>query len=178
MGWTGAAAEESAPDYDDELSDADADGPIGEMTGAWLRMAAGYRLLSASEEVRLAKARDAGEAHSPVCSCCRSPKEALTQHNYRLIVKAGKMFRRGASTLAREDIWQYGVEGLMTAAARFDWKRGTKFSTSAIWWIRQRISRGLLNEGYTIREPVHAETARPLSSFRQARKRCGPWWWS
>ena len=80
-------------------------------------------------------------------------KEALVRANLRLVISVSKKFvNRG---LQFSDIIQEGNIGLMKAVEKFDYHRGYKFSTYATWWIRQSITRGIADQGRTIRLPVH-----------------------
>ncbi|MGW6137397.1 sigma-70 family RNA polymerase sigma factor [Streptomyces sp. NPDC055140] len=79
--------------------------------------------------------------------------ECLVRHNRRLVWGIARHYEgRG---LDREDLEQHGTLGLMRAARKFDATKGYKFSTYATWWIKQSISRGIADEGTTIRIPVH-----------------------
>ncbi|MDO8429430.1 MAG: sigma-70 family RNA polymerase sigma factor [Candidatus Daviesbacteria bacterium] len=80
-------------------------------------------------------------------------RNGLTEANLRLVVAMAKRYSgRGVEA---SDLIQMGNEGLMKAVEKFDWKKGFKFSTYATWWIRQAVSRGVIDEGRTIRIPVH-----------------------
>lgn len=80
-------------------------------------------------------------------------KEALVRANLRLVISVSKKFaNRG---LQFSDLIQEGNIGLMKAVEKFDYHRGYKFSTYATWWIRQSITRGIADQGRTIRLPVH-----------------------
>jgi RNA polymerase primary sigma factor len=103
-----------------------------------------YPLLSASEEIELAKRIELGD---------REAKERMINSNLRLVVSIAKKFRIDEPTLL--DRIQEGVLGLIRASEKFDWRRGFKFSTYATWWIRQAIERGIQNKARTIRVPVH-----------------------
>jgi RNA polymerase sigma factor (sigma-70 family) len=80
-------------------------------------------------------------------------REALVLHNMPLVLSVAGRFRH--SELAYEDLIQEGVLGLIKAAERYDPKRGTRFGTLAVWWIRQAIGRAIANTGRTVRLPVN-----------------------
>ena len=103
-----------------------------------------FRLLSAEEEVELAKRVEQGD---------RKAKERMINSNLRLVISIARRYPRDQLTLL--DLIQEGTLGLIRAVEKFDWRRGFKFSTYATWWIRQAIDRGLQNKSRTIRMPVH-----------------------
>jgi RNA polymerase primary sigma factor len=103
-----------------------------------------HRLLTAEEEVELAKRIERGDQEA---------KERMINSNLRLVVSLAKKYQ--ASQLSLLDLIQEGILGLIRAAEKFDWRRGYKFSTYATWWIRQAIERGVANKARTIRMPVH-----------------------
>jgi RNA polymerase sigma factor (sigma-70 family) len=80
--------------------------------------------------------------------------EAFTNSNLRLVVSIAKQYRDVGMPLL--DLVQEGNLALMHAVKKYDWRKGFKFSTYASWWIRQAITRGITNNGRTIRLPVHA----------------------
>jgi RNA polymerase primary sigma factor len=112
--------------------------------GIFLQRVRSYPLLSAAQEVELAKRIEVGD---------RNARDAMVNSNLRLVVSIAKRYRR--QDIALLDLIQEGVLGLMRAAEKFDWRRGHKFSTYATWWIRQAIKRGHDNSSRTIRLPVH-----------------------
>jgi RNA polymerase primary sigma factor len=108
-----------------------------------------YRLLTRAEEVQLAKRIEAGDEQA---------KERLINANLRLVVSVAKHYRRHGIPLL--DLIQEGTLGLIRASEKFDWRRGNKFSTYAIWWIRQAVDRAVCNQAEPIRIPVHIHERR------------------
>ena len=110
----------------------------------FLNEAARYPLLTAAEEVELAKLIERGD---------KAAKDRMINSNLRLVVSIAKRYQgHGLSLL---DLIQEGIIGLIRAVEKFDWRRGYKFSTYATWWIRQAVQRGVANKARTIRIPVH-----------------------
>ena len=126
----------------------------------FLNEARRYPLLTAAEEIELAKRIERGDM---------AAKDRMINSNLRLVVSIAKKYQGQGLTLG--DLIQEGVIGLIRAAEKFDWRRGFKFSTYATLWIRQAIQRGLHNTSRTIRMPVHiAQRERKISRVERAAK--------
>jgi len=110
----------------------------------FLREAGKHALLTAPQEVELAKKIESGDALA---------KQRMIQSNLRLVVSIAKNYRNQG--LPFLDLIQEGTLGLIRAVEKFDWRRGYKFSTYATWWIRQAVARALADKARTIRMPVH-----------------------
>lgn len=147
--------------------------PIDDSVGLYFREMGQQQLLSAEEEVQLAKEIEAGRAaqkilntaeeeslsldemdqHELTCELGEAARAHLIRANTRLVVSIAKKYRgRGLQFL---DLIQEGNVGLMKAVEKYDYRRGNRFSTYATWWIRQAVTRALANHGRTIRIPAH-----------------------
>jgi RNA polymerase primary sigma factor len=155
-----------ASDDGDYLSSVASDDTVG----LYLREMARVPLLKLEEEVRLAKALEAGRSAQEILRNDGddpmrreelkwrieeglAAREHLIKANTRLVVSIAKKYMgRGVPFL---DLIQEGNLGLMKAVEKFDYSRGYRFSTYATWWIRQTITRAIADQGRTIRVPVH-----------------------
>jgi RNA polymerase primary sigma factor len=108
-----------------------------------------YPLLTAAEEVALAKRIERGDG---------AAKERMINSNLRLVISIAKRYQR--QNLPLLDLVQEGAIGLNRAVEKFDWRRGYKFSTYATWWIRQACQRAISNQSATIRVPTHVNERR------------------
>jgi RNA polymerase primary sigma factor len=160
-----AAASAPETDLDDQTS------VMGDSVHTYLKSIGRRQLLTAEEEVDLAKRIEAGlfaeyklEAEKRLSKQYRADLEAVAEDgrrakahmleaNLRLVVSVAKKYSdRGLSLL---DVVQEGNLGLIRAVEKFDYTKGYKFSTYAMWWIRQAIQRGFADSARTIRLPVH-----------------------
>ncbi|MGC8488041.1 MAG: RNA polymerase sigma factor RpoD [Clostridia bacterium] len=136
---------------------ADAGDAADDHVRAYLREIGQVPLLTAAEEVDLAKRIEMGDD---------SARRALAEANLRLVVSIAKRYvGRGLHLL---DLIQEGNLGLMRAVEKFDYTKGFKFSTYATWWIRQAISRAIADKARTIRVPVHmVETINKMNRIER-----------
>ncbi|AOS62476.1 sigma-70 family RNA polymerase sigma factor [Actinoalloteichus hymeniacidonis] len=152
-------------------ADLDAQGPAADLVRVYLNGIGRTALLTAQQEVDLAKRIEAGVFAQHMLDTAKrlSParrtdlralvrdghraKNHLLEANLRLVVSLAKRYTgRGMPLL---DLIQEGNLGLIRAVEKFDYTKGFKFSTYATWWIRQAITRGMADQGRTIRLPVH-----------------------
>jgi len=168
--------ERSQQDEEDYLANIDTD----DMIGLYLKEVGRIPLLTAEEEVDLAKRIEAGRAaRAELAQGVSDPKrreelrrliedgwkarEHLITANSRLVISVAKKYMgRGVPFL---DLIQEGNIGLIRAIKKFDYRRGHKFSTYATWWIRQAVSRAVAEQGRTIRLPVHV-----IETYHRLRK--------
>ena len=157
---------ETNGDEDHDLSGISSDDTVG----LYLREMARVPLLTIEEEIRLAKALEAGRGAQEIMNDDGADpgkhaelerqveeglaaREHLIKANTRLVVSIAKKYMgRGVPFL---DLIQEGNLGLMKAVEKYDYHRGYRFSTYATWWIRQTITRAIADQGRTIRVPVH-----------------------
>lgn len=159
-------------------------GSPSDTVGLYLDEVSEHELLTAEDEVHLARAMEQGKKAQAVldsgdyksserAKLMRAVNEGeeakmmFIRSNLRLVISIAKRYTgRGLDLL---DLIQEGNLGLIRAVEKFDWRKGFKFSTYATWWIRQAITRGLGNNGRTIRLPVHmVDVVRTVHDTKQA----------
>jgi len=153
--------------------------------GLYLESIAKTPLLSAEQEVELARLIEAGQYAQAVLDgraertaqatddelelVAREGEQAMqhfVQANLRLVVSVARKY--GRSQMPLLDLVQEGNTGLIRAVEKFDYTKGFKFSTYATWWVRQAISRGIAQQGRIVRLPVHvAEQVNQISAVRR-----------
>jgi RNA polymerase primary sigma factor len=124
----------------------------------FMHRAGRYPLLTAAEEVALAKRVERGDA---------AAKERMINSNLRLVISIAKRYQR--KDLPLLDLVQEGVIGLNRAVEKFDWRKGFKFSTYATWWFRAACQRAISNQSATIRIPTHVNERRVKLARAQTR---------
>lgn len=144
--------EELFPEVIEEIIPEEDKGALEDPVRIYLREIGKVPLLTAEEEIALAKQIEKGDEKA---------KHKLAEANLRLVISIAKKYvGRGLSFL---DLIQEGNIGLLKAVEKYDWRRGYKFSTYATWWIRQAITRAIADQARTIRIPVHmVETINKL----------------
>ncbi|MDK6368870.1 MULTISPECIES: RNA polymerase sigma factor RpoD [Aerococcus] len=144
--------DKKAKDKEEDETSIPANVKMNDPVRMYLKEIGRVSLLTADEEVALAKRIEEGD---PIA------KQELAEANLRLVVSIAKRYvGRGMSFL---DLIQEGNMGLMKAVEKFDYTKGFKFSTYATWWIRQAITRSIADQARTIRIPVHmVETINKL----------------
>jgi RNA polymerase primary sigma factor len=115
-----------------------------ELADTWMLTGGKAPLLTAEQEVLLAKRYEAGD---------QSARDALVFANVRLVASVARKYQNRGMPL--EDLMQEGLIGLLRAVEKFNYRRGFRFSTYATHWIRQAVSRALANQGRSIRLPAH-----------------------
>jgi RNA polymerase primary sigma factor len=157
--------------------------PVADTMGMYLEEVSSHLLLTADDEVDLARVMEHGqkararlqsgtcppEERSRLRALVEAGEEAkmtFIRANLRLVISIAKRYTgRGLDLL---DLIQEGNLGLIRAVEKFDWRKGFKFSTYATWWIRQAITRGLGNNARTIRLPVHmVDVVRTVQETQQ-----------
>ena len=152
------ASEEEIETADDRPFEAEALPASADSLELFLNEIGRYPLLTAAEEVALAKRVERGD---------RAAKERMINSNLRLVVHVAKRYRGHGVPFG--DLIQDGVIGLNRAVEKFDWRKGFKFSTYATWWIRQAVQRSVAGQARTIRVPTHVHERRQTLN-RHARK--------
>ena len=131
-------------DQENEVNTGNADVVITSSVKMYLREIGQYDLLSREEEIKLAEAAANGS---------QKAKDDLVNHNLRLVVSIAKRYMGRGLTLL--DLIQEGNMGLIKAVDKYDVSKGFKFSTYATYWIKQAISRAVMDQARNIRIPVH-----------------------
>jgi RNA polymerase primary sigma factor len=134
-GWS-----EATPSREEEAGE----GGYTDLVRLFLNEIGRYPLLTADEEISLAKRIEKGDEEA---------KKQMIRSNLRLVVSIAKRYQGHGLPLL--DLIQEGMLGLIRAVEKFDWRKGFKFSTYGTWWIRQAIGRAIHNHARTIRLPAH-----------------------
>jgi RNA polymerase primary sigma factor len=136
--------------FDEEAATVQTDEGHEDSLRTYLTQISRFPLLTRTQEIELAKRAQAGD---------REAQRKLVESNLRLVVSIARSFRSG--TLDLLDLIQEGTLGLMRAVELYDWRRGTKLSTYAGWWIRHGILQAITTSGRAIRVPdsIRARTA-------------------
>lgn len=122
--------------------------PIGDEVGwaAYMHDIGRVSRLTPDDELELGRRIAAGD---------RQALQRMVEANLRLVIAVARRYRHAGIDL--QDLVQEGNIGLLRAAQKFDYRKGYRFSTYAIWWIRQAVSRAVANQGHAIRVPVHIQ---------------------
>jgi RNA polymerase primary sigma factor len=144
-----AAEDDKSKEKEEVVYEADAPSGAGDSLQLFLADVGRHKLLTAAQEVILAKKIERGDDRA---------KRMMIESNLRLVVSIAKGYRGlGVPFL---DLIQEGTLGLNRAVEKFDWRRGYKFSTYATWWIRQACQRAVSGQSDTIRIPTHVHERR------------------
>ncbi|HZT41238.1 MAG TPA: sigma-70 family RNA polymerase sigma factor [Chthonomonadaceae bacterium] len=135
--------------HGDEPEDLEPGSDLEESTQAWLRRAGRMALLTHEQEIALAKRMETARTPDEA----RVAKDTLILANLRLVASVARRYL--GNGLPIEDLMQEGTIGLIRAVERFNYRKGYRFSTYAIWWIRRAISRAIADQARLIRLPVH-----------------------
>ena len=149
-------AEDSAEEPDDAADADEPAGPARQALSIYLREISRIPLLSREDELALAKRVAEGD---------KDAERRMAEANLRLVVMIARRYNHRGLPLA--DLIEEGNLGLLRAVQKFQWQRGTRFSTYATWWIRQSVVRALANQARLIRLPVHVEAL--LGRYRRAK---------
>jgi RNA polymerase primary sigma factor len=141
--------EEDAREAEEEAARETTAVPTSDSLTLFMNEIGRHRLLTAAEEVELAKRVERGD---------KEAKERMINSNLRLVVSIAKRYQGHGLPLG--DLIQEGTIGLNRAVEKFDWRRGFKFSTYATWWIRQACQRAISSQSRTIRVPAHVHERR------------------
>jgi RNA polymerase primary sigma factor len=145
-------------EFQAQLDDGDEQGLLDDSLQLFFAEIGRYPLLTAAEEVALAKRVERGDS---------AAKERMINSNLRLVVSIAKRYTGHGVPLL--DLVQDGVIGLNRAVEKFDWRKGYKFSTYATWWIRQAVQRSISGQSRTIRVPTHVHERRQTLARRARR---------
>jgi len=153
-------SKKSKKEVKEEMKDLSLDNIFNDSVQMYLREIGRVSLLTAEEEVQLAKKKEKGDI---------AAKQLLAEANLRLVVSIAKKYVGRSANLSLLDLIQEGNIGLFRAVEKFDYRRGYKFSTYATWWIRQAITRAIADQSRTIRIPVHM--VETINKFSQTTRR-------